>query len=198
METGSIVLTGPTGVGKSAVGKMLADLLSWPLIELDDLRSGWYPEFGLDPEVERVAMEQGGLLELVAAWKPYELLSVERVMKEHPTNAVIAFGGGQSVYVDPEMIQRAKAALAPASRVIMMLPADHGEESMHILQERLRKVPFVTEQANPEEFLRAFSAILKMQLQAESNALLATEMIVTGNSTPEELAKHILTTMEQD
>lgn len=193
---GSIVLIGPTGVGKSAVGAELSEGLSWPLIELDELRTQWYPEFGLDPEVEHRAMEQGGLRELVKAWKPYELLSVERVMREHPTNTVITFGGGQSVYVDPEQIQRAKSALTVASRVILLLPTDHGQESMQKLQERLRHVPFVTDQPNPDAFLRAFSPILKMQLQSESNSQLATEMIVTGQSTPQELAHHILTTMD--
>lgn len=171
-------------------------MLEWPLVELDELRTTWYPEFGLDPEVERRAMEQGGLLELVAAWKPYELQSVERVMKEHPTNTVIAFGGGQSVYVDPEQIQRAKSALQVASRVILLEPAERGEESMRILQDRLHEEPFVTGQKNPEEFLRAFSSVLKMQLQSESNRQLATELIVTGHFSPEELARHILATME--
>src|SRR5690606_1013767 len=75
-EQRSIVLIGPTGVGKSAVGRDLAALLDWDFVELDELRSEWYPEFGLDPEAERMAMEQGGLPELVAAWKPYELMSV--------------------------------------------------------------------------------------------------------------------------
>ena len=156
---GSIVLIGPTGVGKSAVGAALSELLGWPLVELDNLRSQWYPEFGLDPEVEHRAMEQGGLKELVKAWKPYEVQSVERVMRENPTNTVIAFGGGQSVYVDPDHIQRAKHALSVASRVILLLPSDHGRDSMQILQDRLRTVPFVTEQPNPDEFLRAFSPI---------------------------------------
>lgn len=195
-EQGSIVLIGPTGVGKTAVGIELSKLLGWSIVELDDLRSQWYPEFGLNPEVEHRAMEQGGLRELVKAWKPYELLSVERVMREYPTNTVITFGGGQSVYVDENQIQRAKTALNAASRVILLLPTDHGQDSMRVLQERLRNVPFVTEQANPDEFLRAFSPILKMQLQSESNAQLATEMIVTGRSTPKELAQHIHTTMQ--
>lgn len=197
-RSGSIVLIGPTGVGKTAVGKILAGLLGWRLVELDDLRSTWYPEFGLDPDIERSAMERGGLLELVAAWKPYELLSVERVMKEFPDNTVITFGGGQSVYVDSGQIQRAKEALQAASRVILMKPAEHGEESMHILMDRLREDPFVTEQRNPDEFLRAFAPVLKMQLQSESNRLLATELIVIGHSTPEEIAHHIVATMEAD
>lgn len=192
----SIVLIGPTGVGKSAVGRDLAALLEWDYVELDELRSEWYPEFGLDPDVERKAMEQGGLPELVAAWKPYELMSVERVMKDHPTRTVIAFGGGQSVYVHEEDIERARKALSAASRVILLIPSEHGDESMSILHERIRSIDFVTSQEDPEAFLRAFTPILKMQLQSESNRTLATELIVTGHSTPEELARHIATTMD--
>lgn len=197
-EQGSIVLIGPTGVGKSAVGSALAAALDWPLVELDALRSSWYPEFGLDPDTERQAMEHTGLLDLVAGWKPYELLSVERVMKENPRNTIIAFGGGQSVYADPEQVQRAKAVLEVASRVILMEPSGHAEESLGILQDRLRNVPYVTEQKDPEEFVRAFAPVLAMQLQSESNRQLATEIIITGRSTPEELANHIVATMDME
>ncbi len=193
---GSIVLIGPTGVGKSAVAKVLADLLDWELVELDDLRAAWYPEFGLDPAGERDAWERGGLPELVATWKPYELQSVQRVMREHPSRTVIAFGGGQSVYVDDAMIAEAREALAAASRVILLVPSEHPDESMRILLDRLREIPYVAGQPDREAFLRAFAPILKMQLQSESNCLLATEIIITGHSTPAELAHHIATTME--
>lgn len=195
---GSIVLIGPTGVGKSAVGAILAAKLGWPLVELDEMRAHWYPEFGLDQEGERDAWERGGLPELVATWKPYELLSVERVLAEHPTNTVIAFGGNQSVYVDPEMIERAKEALQAASRVILLMPSGKGEESVRMLQDRLRGLPFVREQSDPDALIRDFMPVLQMQMQSESNTQLATEMIVIGRSTSEELARHIATTMHAD
>lgn len=180
------------------MGRVLANDFGWDLIELDELRSAWYPEFGLDADGERDAWHRGGLPELVATWKPYELLSVERVMREHPVRTVIAFGGGQSVYGDDEMIVRAKAALAVAGRVILLLPSEHADESLPILHERLRTVPFVTGQHDAEAFLHAFDPILKLQLQSESNRLLATELIITGHSSPEELARHIATTMDMD
>lgn len=196
VNTGSIVLIGPTAVGKSTVGAALAELLGWPLVELDALRSAWYPEFGLSPEGEHEAWERGGLNQLVTTWKPYELMSVERVMQENPTNTVIAFGGGQSVYTNSEMVQRAKAALEAASRVILLQPAEQHDDSLRILLERLRYEPFVTRQPAINEFLRAFTPILEMQLQSESNVFLATELIITGQSSPPELANHIYTTME--
>ena len=180
------------------MGRALAQELGWELIELDELRSTWYPEFGLDAEGEHDAWERGGLPELVAKWKPYELRSVERVMRDHPVHTVIAFGGGQSVYVDPEMIARAKAALTNAGRVILLLPSDDNHESLAILHQRLRSVPFVTDQVDVDGFLRAFDPILKMQLQSQSNRQLATELIITGQSTPQELARHIATTMDID
>lgn len=194
----SIVLIGSTGVWKSAVGQELAHLLGWTLVELDDLRAAWYREFGLRPETERDAWERGGLPEVVATWKPYELQSVQRVMREHPTRSVIAFGGGQSVYVDDAMIATAREALAPAGRVILLLPSEHSAESMRILQYRLRAIPFVAGQPDREAFIRNFTPVLQMQLQSDSNRLLATEIIITGHSTPAELAQHIATTMNQE
>lgn len=190
----SIVLIGPTGSGKSTVGRELSAILGWPLIELDDLRKDWYPEFGLPSEAEAEAVERGGLLELIATWKPYELQSVERVMAEYPTKSVIAFGGGQSVYVDSSQIERAKTTLAAAGRVILLQPSDDRDRCLHILQERIRHEEFVRTAADPEAFLRDFTPILKMQIQSESNEQLATELIVTGQSTPTEIARHILAT----
>jgi hypothetical protein len=118
-------------------------------------------------------------------------------MHEHGTQAVISFGGGQSVYVDHGMIAAAKEALAVASRVVLLLPSEHLDDSMRILQERLRDIPFVADQPDREAFIRAFAPILRMQLESESIRLLATEIIITGHSTPGELAHHIATTMDQ-
>ena len=196
-QVGSIVLIGPTGSGKTAVGSDLARALGWPFVELDSLRHEWYPEFGLDTEEEAQAIAHGGLLELLATWKPFELLSVERVMTEHPTDTVIAFGGGQSVYMDDAQIARAQDALAVASRVILLLPSDDPATCLNVLRERLRKEAFVHEAADPDAFLRDFTPILTMQIQSESNAILATETIVTGQSTPQEIARHITTTMPE-
>lgn len=190
----SIVLIGPTGSGKSSVAKVLAELLGWSAVELDELRETWYPEFGLKPEDERAARERGGLLELIATWKPYELMSAERVMREHPQRTVIAFGGGQSVYATEEDIARATVALSAAGRVILLLPSDDPDTCLMILRDRIRREPFVQEQSDPEAFLRDITPMLKTQIQSESNARLATEMIVTGQSTPEEIAHHILAT----
>lgn len=189
----SIVLIGPTGSGKSSVAVVLAELLGWPVVELDDLREAWYPEFGLNPEDERAARERGGLLELIATWKPYELLSVERVMKEHLTGTVIAFGGGQSVYAKEEDILGVKEALSVAGRVILLLPSDDPDTCLEILRDRMRHEEFVQQQGDPEALVRDFTPILKTQIQSESNTRLATELIVTGQSTPEEIARHILT-----
>lgn len=191
---GSIVLIGATGAGKSSVGKQLARLLDWPLVELDDLRKRWYPEFGLTPEKEAEAYERGGLPELVYLWKPYEILSVERVMREHGKRTVIAFGGGQAVYVDPHQVERARAALSSASRVILLQPFEDSSRNLDVLRKRLHEVDFVDEVADVDAFVRDFTPILQMQLQSESMAQLATEMIVTGQSSPEELARHILAT----
>ncbi|MCO5218537.1 MAG: hypothetical protein M9953_05770 [Thermomicrobiales bacterium] len=193
----SIVLIGPTGSGKSSVAKVLAELLGWSMVELDDLRETWYPEFGLNPEDERAARERGGLLELIATWKPYELLSAERVMREYPQRTVIAFGGGQSVYAKEEDVQRAREALSVASRVILLLPSDDPDTCLAILRDRMRHDPFIEQQDDPETLIRDFTPILKTQIQSESNARLATELIVTGQSTPEEIARHIVATTDE-
>lgn len=45
----SIVLIGPSGVGKTTVGRLLGDQLGMTFLDLDDLRDRYYEDFGQSP-----------------------------------------------------------------------------------------------------------------------------------------------------
>ncbi|MCC6195212.1 MAG: helix-turn-helix transcriptional regulator [Burkholderiales bacterium] len=82
-RTGRIALIGLRGAGKSTLGRMLADDLRVPFVELDR-------------EVERVAgCDVGEIHSLYgpAAFRRYELRALEATVETHP-RAVVAAGGG--------------------------------------------------------------------------------------------------------
>jgi shikimate kinase len=161
---GSIVLIGPSGSGKTSIGRLLADLLEWTYVDLDDLRSAYYPEFGIDRETERAAHDRDGLAGLLAYWKPFELRSVERVMREYPARTVIAFGGGQSVYEDDDDIQRAADALSVASNVVLLLPDANPERAVDVLMDRIGRDPEIRADIDRiEPFLSEFRPIVADQ-----------------------------------
>ena len=78
-----IALVGLRGAGKSTLGRLLAEKLGWPFIELDRMVE---QEYGASLPM---LIEMSG----VAAFRRHERASLERVIAEHD-NAVIATAGG--------------------------------------------------------------------------------------------------------
>jgi hypothetical protein len=187
----SIVLIGPSASGKSSVGRILAESLGWACVDLDDLRPTYYPEFGIDPDAERLALEQRGLQGILSYWKPFELRSVERVMREHPLRKVIAFGGGQSDYRDEADIEWAATFLSLASHVILLLPDASPERAVDILLERISRDPDVPADVEIESFLNDFRPIVEAQVRSVSNRRLATDVLITGEDEPDEIAGRV-------
>lgn len=189
----SIVLIGPSASGKSTVGRRLAHMLAWEFVDLDLLRDTWYPEFGIDRDAEQQALERGGFPALVSYWKPFELRSVERVLQEHPVNTVIAFGGGQSVYVEEADIRKAEGALSAASSVVLLMPDEIPERSIDILMERTRVHPEIVKVVDDiEAMLTDFRPVVQEQLASESNRRLATDIVITGEDDAEAVAMRVL------
>ena len=91
-----IILIGPIGVGKSTLGKLLADTLDLPQCPMDQYRWEYYKEIDYD---EEFAQKLGAIdfWALYMYWKEFACYAVERLLSEH-RNCVIDFGGGHSVY----------------------------------------------------------------------------------------------------
>jgi shikimate kinase len=188
----SIILIGPLATGKTTIGKLIGDTLGLPWIELDELRWGYKAEIGYDPEKAAQLGREGGYSAVGAYWKPFELHVVERVLQDYPTDHVISFGAGNSVYPDPAMLARAKAALAAFPNVILLLPSPDADESLRITGERFRAiVPDIAEKdfAEVMQINRSF-------VEHPSNATLATITAYTLGKTPAETCAEIVQRLE--
>lgn len=187
----SIILIGPSKAGKTTLCTLLAEALGWVAIDLDALRWDYYAEIGYDMEQAAEIRRQGGLKAIAAHWKPYDIHAVERVLADYPEKHVIAFGAGHSVYEDPARMARAQAALKPFPHVIRLIPSTDVEESMRILEDRLRK-------AEPE--LGSYSNIMAFNryfLTHPSNARLATLTVYSAGLTPVETVSGLMERLAQ-
>jgi len=174
-----VVLIGPMGVGKSTLGKLIAEKLSLPQCPMDHHRWRYYEEIGYDYKKADEIGKEEGFLGVYRYWKPFEIYAVERLLSEH-SGCVIDFGAGHSVYEDDELFERAKKALAPYENVVLVLPSSDPDTSIAELHKRHNTKP-------EKEFdLNAHF------ITNHSNHDLAKHVVYTIGKKPEETRDEIL------
>ena len=174
-----IILIGPIGVGKSTLGKLLADALDIPQCPMDQCRWDYYKEIGYDEEFARKLSEKIGFWALYMYWKEFECYAVERLLAEH-SNCVIDFGAGHSVYEIGTHFSRVEKALQPYENVVLLLPSPDPDESVRILNERQGKT-------QPDEM-----DINEHFIRHHANRDLAKIVVYTDGKTPAETRDEIL------
>lgn len=183
----NLILIGPGGTGKSTLAKLLGEALDRPFIDLDKVRNGYYAEIGYDrDEAQRIRQEQG-FPALAAHWKPFEIYSVERLLQDYPTDHVIAFGAGQSVYDDAGFAERVRQALEP-HHVVLLLPSPDVDRSLHILDARLH----LLEPDLPDSFFDMIARFNRYFLEHPANPLLATITVYTDGKSPQQTRDEII------
>jgi hypothetical protein len=130
LEPGS----GRAGVGKTTVGRLLAERLGRPQLSVDTVRFDDYREIGWSEEEQGRWGRAEGLRGVYRYCKPFEAYVVERVTAKH-RGSVIDFGAGHPVYEDEALFARADTALAPLPNVVL-LPSPDENESVAILRDR--------------------------------------------------------------
>lgn len=184
----NVILIGPLAAGKTTVAKLLGVALGMPVVELDDLRWGYYAEIGYDPERAEQLRREGGLSARGAYWKPFEAYGVERLLQDYPAGYVLPLGAGNTVYDDPAHFERVQAALAPYPRVVFLTPSPDAETSLRYLGERFRAlVPDC-----PPDVLAQVDAVNRRFVEHPANARLAKYTVYTAGKTPEQTRDDVL------
>lgn len=184
----NIILIGPLEAGKTTVGKLLAEALALPALELDDLRWNYYAEIGYDSDHAESLNREGGLKARMVYWKPFEIYGVERLLQDYPAGYVLPLGAGNSVYDDPAHFERLQQAFAPYPYVILLLPSPDADESLRILMNRFR----VTLPDCPPDIMKQLEEINRHFVQHPSNTRLAHYTVYTKDKTPEQTRDEIL------
>jgi len=180
----NIILIGPVKAGKSTVAALLGQQLEMPVFDFDEQRWQYYEEIGYDKDMAQTIREEQGVAALAEYWKPFDIYTVERVLKAFPAGYVIAFGAVHSFYADDVLFARAKKALAPFRNVILLLPSADEEESIRILRQRLLiKRPDL----NVEEMI----ALDRMFIEHHSNYDLAKIIVYNMGQSPHETCDEI-------
>lgn len=172
----TVILTGPVGVGKTTVGRLAAELLKKPFIDLDEQRERLYAQTDYSEAKAEVQYALHGIEGWYRYQKPYELYSVERILQEHD-GAVIAFGAGQSVYETGEQRRTFRALVAPVRHTFLLLPYPGLAESLGFLSQRVE---------NRNE--RKLNRILLPQLLEQA---FAAHTVFTAEHTAQQVADEI-------
>jgi shikimate kinase len=180
-------LIGPILAGKSTVARLLSQKLGIRHYVLDDLRWKYYQEIGYDSAyAEQLRQSEEGFPALYRYSKPFEAYAVERVLSD-VSNGVIDFGGGNSVYEDPQLFERVQKALAPYQNVIMIFPCPNLDEAVQVIHARLYQLQAAGSEIDPKGFY-----IFEHFTRHPSNWRLAKQVVYTQGKTPEETCAEVL------
>ncbi len=183
----NIILIGPSGAGKTTIAPLLAEELSRTVVELDAVRWDYYNEIGYDADYAQRLRKEQGMKGLASYWKPFDIHAVERILVDYPSNFIISFGAGHSVYADDTMLERAKKVLKEHI-VILLTPSPNIDESVEIIGQRLHaKEPHLG-----MEFVQVVSEINRFFLEHHSNYDLATMTVYTKDKRPQETSREII------
>lgn len=173
----NIIIIGPIGVGKSTVAPEVARRTGKKHVDMDELRKEIYALTDFSKKLLNKAYSEGGIIGWWKYQKPFELFSVQTLLKQH-TNAVIEFGGGQSVYTDETQAATFLNLIKDEPFVILMLPCEDSARSAKILGDRARN--------NDEKILN------DIFIASETNKKAAKYVVYTEGKTPEETIAEIV------
>lgn len=120
----SIIMIGPMGTGKSTISNKLSNSLHMPKVSLDNSQQ---LKFFYDQK------------EKFENFKDFEFYLTSSVLTNIQEPSIIDFGAGHSVYENPLMFYEMQKLVKKFNNVILMIPSKDKNESLQILNERVRK-----------------------------------------------------------
>jgi len=178
----SIILIGPYGVGKSTVGKLLAESRGQPQYSLDQSVWIYYHEVGLTLELAKTLGDFDSVL-----WQPYHAHAVKRFLQDHEHElCVMDLGAGHALY-EGDQLEEMRATFASYD-TILLIPAPDITVSINDLTERNNAYAY--KKTQPHAKWNSFF------LEHPSSYQLAKHIIYTKDKTPKESCQDILAVIE--
>ncbi len=132
MNSNTIIIAGPEGVGKSCVCKHLAFRLDLPVISLDEERATKL-NLSMLSKLRAIAYSLwGGFWKVYNFIKPYEFTMVEKILKE-TEEGVIDMGAGSIIYHTKHHHDKMKDLLSNFQFIFLLLPNKNKELSLKYL-----------------------------------------------------------------
>lgn len=186
-----IILIGPIGVGKTTVGRLLADNLGLPLCSVDEVRSDYYEKVGYDQSlVSSIAASEQGVRGVLRYAEPFDVRMIEMLLADYP-RGVIDLGASNSVYGDKDLLAQIECAMEPYPNVILLIPSPDKKESAEILKVRLIRMLTEAGQSYNEELFDLNDYFIGHS----SNYQLAKRIVYTKDKTPEIVRDEIVTSL---
>jgi shikimate kinase len=181
-----MVLAGPAASGKSTLGRIIAERVRRPFVDLDAIADRYYREVDWSIAKLREHSAAAGRLAAEADWEPARAHAVARVVADHP-GAVIALGAGHTSYTRDEHLATVRAALRQCGDVVHVLPSPDRRSSLAVLRERCIAAKGRTWIVDGHDFLAQW-------LEDPGPRLVATRTVYTRTDTPEQTAERLLRT----
>ncbi len=178
----NIIVIGPIRSGKSTICKKLAEKLQKNHVDMDEERADLYPKMGYSDEDAETEYDLKGIKGWYEYQKPFELNSVKIIVSSND-NAVIEFGGGQSVYEDDKQAREFIGLMNEQKYVVLLLPCDDNEKSLEILDKRI----------GDEEAEKILNRIF---IDSYTNKAVAKFTVYTEGKTPDETIDEIISMLK--
>jgi adenylate kinase family enzyme len=184
-----IIITGPYGIGKSTVARLVADRLGWQCCSLDDIDVYWgylkeMDDFNSDIEdnIKKLDMHS-------PEWQPYHAWVIESCLTRYSPNqnCVYDLGGTYTVFSDKQIAKQVEQVLSLYPNRVLLLPAQDADESLKFLLKHRKRKPtacFISEER--------LTAIHNYVLSSETIYSLTTVVIFTKGKSPKDICHEIL------
>lgn len=141
-----IFLIGPGGVGKSTVGEILAELMNYDFIDLDE---EFCKEINIGTYINTEGYES-------YCRKNSELF--QTLLSKNSTNSIFSLSSGFLIHKDlDELTEKHKTILKEQGTTILLLPSESLEESTDIVVKRQLQRGFgLKEDREKEKFIRRY------------------------------------------